>query len=405
MDYIEINPDNISAAQIVVGIPSYNEAQRIAFPVKQADMGLSRYFQGMSSVIINCDNNSPDSTKDAFLATSAKQPKIYLSTPEGVKGKGNNIRNLIDKAVQLSAEAVIILDADLKSVTPRWIRNLGEPLLEGSDFVAPLYVRHKYEGPLTNNFAYPLCRALYGRRVRQPVGGEYGFSAKMADIFKTESTWVDAVSNFGVDMWMTTIAVRRHANVIQSFMGGPRVHDVENMDYVRSDIFRDVVITLMSMMKHYEDFWKDVKWSRPTSIHGFGLSEVEVPPPVTVDQDALWSGFIDAIRSFEDLLGGVLKRENLDKLIEVAGLPRNGFEFPTELWAKILYDFACAFKNNIAREDELVEALKPIFLGKTLSFTMETAPMNTHQVEEYIEDQCIQFEKTKPYLVERWFSK
>jgi hypothetical protein len=188
-------------------------------------------------------------------------------------------------------------------------------------------------------------------------------------------------------------------------MGGPRVHETHNMEYVRGDIFRDVVITLFGMMNHYEDFWKDVKWSRPTAIHGFGLSEVEVPPTVVVDQDSLWSGFIDAIAGHGDLLSHVLKRENLDKLNEVASLPRNGFEFPTELWARILYDFACAFKNQSAPEDDLVEALKPIFLGKTLSFVVETEPMNTHQVEEYIEDQCIQFEKTKPYLVERWFAK
>lgn len=405
MNYIEENPNSVVTAQVVVGIPSYNEAKRIPFPVKQADMALTRYFQGKSSVIVNCDNNSQDGTKETFLSLSTKRPKIYLSTPDGVKGKGNNVRNLINKALDLSAEAVIILDADLKSVTPRWIRNLGEPLLEGSDFVAPLYVRHKYEGPLTNNIAYPLTRALYGRRVRQPVGGEYGFSNKMAKIFSEWTGWIEPVSNFGVDMWMSTTAVRHHAGVIQSFMGGPRVHETVNIDYVRDDIFSDVVITLMGMMKQYQDFWKDVKWSRPTAIHGFGLSEVEVPPTVVVDQDNLWNGFISGLDEHRALLGGILKTENLDKLNEVASLPRNGFEFPTELWAKILYDFACSFKSQVADDDRLVQALKPIFLGKTLSFVVETEPMNTHQVEEYIEDQCIQFEKTKPYLVERWFGK
>ena len=35
----------------------------------------------------------------------------------------------------------------------------------------------------------------------------------------------------------------------------------------------------------------------------------------------------------------------------------------------------------------------------------QTQAMNTQQVEEFIEDQCLQFEKTKPYLLERWFSE
>ena len=45
----------------------------------------------------------------------------------------------------------------------------------------------------------------------------------------------------------------------------------------------------------------------------------------------------------------------------------------------------------------------PLFHGKTLSFVTETEPMNTHQAEEFVERACLQFEKTKPYLLERWF--
>jgi len=77
---------------------------------------------------------------------------------------------------------------------------------------------------------------------------------------------------------------------------------------------------------------------------------------------------------------------------------------PTGLWAKILYDFACAYKNQAAPADDLLSALIPLYWAKTLSFVLETQAMNNQQVEEYIEDQCVQFEKAKPYLVERWFS-
>ena len=81
------------------------------------------------------------------------------------------------------------------------------------------------------------------------------------------------------------------------------------------------------------------------------------------------------------------------------------FEFPAALWAKVLYDFAWAYKKRIAPEDELLSSLIPLYHGKTLSFVLETEAMNTQQVEEMIEDQCLQFEKAKPYLVERWFSE
>ena len=63
----EVNPDNISKVELVVSIPSYKEADSISFPTQQASEGLTKYFADKKSVIINCDNNSPDDTKSAFL--------------------------------------------------------------------------------------------------------------------------------------------------------------------------------------------------------------------------------------------------------------------------------------------------------------------------------------------------
>jgi len=178
----EVNSDKIKEAEIVVCIPSYKEADSISYPLVQADKGLIKYFKNRSAVIINCDNNSPDKTREAFLNTPTETPKIYLSTPPGVKGKGNNFKNLFQKVVDLKARAVVVVDADLQSITPEWIKHLGEPLFSGFSYVAPLYVRDKYDGTITKGIAYPLTRALYGRRVRQPIGGDFGFSGK-------RSTW------------------------------------------------------------------------------------------------------------------------------------------------------------------------------------------------------------------------
>ena len=101
-------------------------------------------------IIINLDNSSPDGTKNVFLNTPTKVPKIYISTPEGVKGKGNNFKNLFEAAVELQAKAIVVVDADLKSITPQWIQYLGEPLFAGFNYVSPIYIRHKYDGSITN---------------------------------------------------------------------------------------------------------------------------------------------------------------------------------------------------------------------------------------------------------------
>jgi glycosyltransferase involved in cell wall biosynthesis len=402
---IEDNPGRVTYADIVVGIPSFNEADSIAYPVTQSDRGLSDYFGDRSAVIINCDNHSLDNTRQVFMATATQAPKIYLSTPQGVKGKGNNFRNLFAKAVELQAKAVVVLDADLKSVTPRWIRSLGQPLFEDYHYVTPLYVRHKWDGTITNNIAYPVTRALYGRRIRQPIGGDFGFSGELARLYVEGEAWSDSVANFGIDIWMTTTATLSRLPVIQSFMGRPKIHKPKDPAADLGPMFADVVGTIFDLMRYHDEFWTEVKWSRPTAIYGFGLGEVEMPPPVEVNLKALAEKFLSGLRSQWDLYEEFLPEEILAKLEEVAEFDLERFEFPTTLWAKVFAEFACAYKKTIIPREQLVISLTPLYNGRVLSFVLETESLDTQQVEEVIEAQCVQFEKTKPYLLERWFSE
>ena len=234
----------LSRAEIVVGIPSYNEADSIAVPADTASQGLLKHFSDKSSVIVNVDNRSSDGTKEAFLNTSTKVPKIYVSTPEGVAGKGNNIRNLFEVAAELKAKVILTLDADLQSMTPSWIQHLAEPLFDGYDYVVPIYSRDKFDGTITKNIAYPLLRTLYGLRVRQPIGGDFGISGKLARSFLVEKTWSEEVANFGIDIWMTTIAIGRHFNVCQTFMGSPKIHRTKDPATDLGPMFFQVVGTI-----------------------------------------------------------------------------------------------------------------------------------------------------------------
>jgi glycosyltransferase involved in cell wall biosynthesis len=400
----EDNPKGITQADVIVGIPSCNEASSISFPTQQADKGLVKYYSDMTSAIINCDNNSPDNTRQAFMNTATETPKIYLPTDDGVKGKGNNLLKLFAKAVELSAKAILVVDADVTSITPLWIHNLSEPLFEDYQFVAPLYVRHKYDGPFTSNLIYPLTRALYGRRVRQPIGGDVAFSGEVARMYLESEFWDEAVGDFGINIWMTTTAIRNKVPVIQSFMGRPRIHHVRDTPNEMESMFKDVAGTLFELMCRFDTFWKAVKWSRPTAVFGFGAGDVEVAPPVEVDTTLLWNKMSEGLQTYWDFYGEFLNNENRHKLEEVTDLPQECFEFPTALWAKIVYDFGTAYKNQVASRDQLLDSLLPLFYAKTLSFVLETKDMNTQQVEEFIEDQCLQFEKTKPYLLDRWFA-
>ncbi|MFH1090436.1 MAG: glycosyltransferase [Pseudomonadota bacterium] len=399
----EINPDQITSAEIVVSIPSYNESANIAYPTTKASEGLVQYFSHLKAVIINCDNNSPDGTRDVFLNTPTEVPKIYISTPPNVKGKGNNFRNLFQKVLELGAESIIVVDADLKSITPQWIKHLGEPLESDFGFVAPLYVRHKYDGTITNSIAYPLTRALYGRRVRQPIGGDFGCSGDLAEIYTLSETWTESVSQFGIDIWMTTLAMNNNIPICQAFMGRPKIHKPKDPGAFLGPMFRQVVGTILDLMIQYAPFWKKVKWSKPTSIYGFGLGEVEMPPPVHVDQSVLYRMFVDGFKGLEDTWREIYTRDVLHKLDEIRGMPEDRFDFPTGVWVKVLYEMAMAYKKKLGGDtDRLLDSLIPIYYGKTLSFVKKTERMSIQQAEEFIENEAMVFEESKPYLVENW---
>ena len=398
----DVNPEGVRQADLVVSIPSYNEADSIGYPTTQASEGLAKYFSDIKSVIINCDNDSPDNTRQAFLDTPTKVPKIYISTPPGVRGKGNNFKNLFRKVVELEAKAVVVVDADLKSITPEWIKHLAEPLLSDFAYVAPLYVRHKYDGTITNGIAYPLSRALYGRRVRQPIGGDFGFSGELARAYLESDIWDEAVAHFGIDIWMTTLALNRGAQICQSFMGRPKIHRPKDPAASLGPMFRQVVGTIFSMMRHFESFWTRVKYSKPTAIYGFGLGEVEMPPKVEVDSQKLFTKFHDGFDQYRDPLEKVLTRDVYKKLMEIRGMKERLFAFPSDLWARVLYDVAVALRDRGGESDLILDSLIPLYYGRTLSFVKKTRRMSTLQAEEAIEEVCMTFEKTKPYLIQRW---
>ena len=406
MDIIVENPHNVTSSEIVVGIPSYNEADTITYPVDVASRGIMQFFPEKKAVIINVDNNSPDGTKEAFLNTPTKVPKVYISTPPGVKGKGNNFLNLFKASVELGAKAIIVVDADLKSITPGWIRYLGEPLMGRFDYVTPIYVRHKYDGTITNHIAYPMLRTLFGLRVRQPIGGDFGFSGKLARAFLAEKLWNDKIAHFGVDVWMTTIAISRHFNVCQAFLGTPKVHRAKDPAADLSIMFKQVVSTLFDLMIDFEYLWKDTNESRPSSIYGFGLGVDEKPPSVEVSTEKLHKSFQHGFKKYGNIWNQIIALPEMMELKKIKNIKEiDQFYYPSNLWARVLFNFAVAYKNNEIDRDTIVEALIPFYHSRVLSFVNHTKDLETRESEEYLENINRIFETEKYYLLEKWNEK
>jgi len=170
-------------------------------------------------------------------------------------------------------------------------------------------------------------------------------------------------------------------------------------------MFRQVVGTIFSMMNHFESYWTQVKYSRPTAIYGFGLGEVEMPPKVEVNSRNLLQKFHGGFEDYQQVWERILTEDVFKKLLEIRSMKEREFNFPTDLWARVLFDTAVGYRYASMDPDVLLDSLIPLYFGRTLSFVKKTKKMSIRQAEEAIEDDCMTFEMTKPYLIQRWMEK
>src|SRR5574341_1185526 len=245
---------------ILVGIPSFRNAKTIGHVIRAAEAGLRKYFPDQRSMIVISDGNSPDGTQSVAMEASiegdeelllidpkAEPPRKVAISYGGLSGKGSAFRAIFTVARQLEAKACAVFDADLRSVTPGWVDRLVAPVLyHGYDMVTPLYARHKFDGTITNSVAFPVTTALYGYKVRQPIGGDFGFSGRLAGHWAGKRVWDTDVARFGVDIWMTTVAMCEGFSVCQSQLGA-KLHDPKDPGADLGPMFRQVVGSLFAL--------------------------------------------------------------------------------------------------------------------------------------------------------------
>ena len=93
---------------------------------------------------------------------------------------------------------------------------------------------------------------------------------------------------------------------------------------------------------------------------------------------------------------------NWEEMQNLKRLGAGDFVYSTELWAKIVSDFAIAFGLQLYDRSKLLEALIPLYHSCILSFVNKTSEMNTHETENNLENFSRVFETEKPYLVKNW---
>ena len=416
---IERRLGRIGTADIVIGIPTFNNAATVTDVIGAAQSGLHASFASARSVIVHVDSGSRDSTVDpAAEAASSNGTEQHvlqfsqhvdgvsqLATAQYVKpAKGLACRTVFEVARRLRAKACGIVDADAGSPDAETIAQLVKPIVQESyDFVLPVYKRGTYAGTITSAIAYPLTRALFGKRVRQPLAGDFACSTRLLDRFAAVDPWRGDVARVGIDVWVAVQALTAGARLCQVNLGDRSPNgsaDAASGSIDMRDALPSVLASLFTSVERTEAVWQKVRGSDP--VDAFGLAAAPEPEPSPFDVRQCLDAFRLGVANLHEIWSVALPPASLHALRKLSRTGDDKFALPDELWARIVYDFAIAFHQRRIGREHLLSAFVPLFWAWIASYVQQVSDMSSELVDDRLEALCVQFEAEKPYFISRW---
>ncbi|HEY2991181.1 MAG TPA: glycosyltransferase [Methylomirabilota bacterium] len=398
--------DRLAPIDLAVGLLTYNNAETLGGIVDAVAAGVARTFSSTRVALVAADAGSSDGTRERLAGTALPALVVQHEAPagervavpfHGVPGRGAALRTTFDVAQRLGAKALVLLEADAVSVTPEWIEHLAAPVLDGkADFVAPAYARHRWEGTITRLLLSPLVRALYGRRLQQPFGGQQALSARLIEHLLIHPKWSWTGGDVH-DLWITGTAIADGFSVWEAWLGRHLVRSRTRT----ADLPAMLAQTLgaaFTVMERHVDLWLEVRGSEPIPVVG------EPAPlgvePMTVDVDGMQEAFHLGVRDLTSIWELILAPETL---ADVLTLDSGGsMRFPDDLWARVVYEFALGHHYSVVHRDHLLRSLTPLYLGRTAAFVTATRTLGVAASQTQLDLVGAAFERQKPYLVEHW---
>ena len=402
---------SVGEVDLLVGVPTYNNASTLGQTLYSIEETLRHNFVRQRAVILNVDGGSSDETRQLFVQSSqgrdggGHRDLTSLRTIHRISceyGKapshGLALHNIVAAADLLRAKACAVISPTTPNLTPSWVVNLLRPVYsESLDFVAPLYARSRFQGLLARDLLYPMSRAIFGQRIREIYCEEWGFSGRLASQCLEKDVWREEAVRARPEAWMAVTAIGGGLKCGQSFLG-PKIAPPTGTDIV--EIIRHTVGNFFWCMETNQPLWLSRSNSQPVPTFGpdHELSLDGIPP----SQEKIFELFRTGVSELEPILASILSQDTHAQIKAIALNDRSGFHFPAELWVKTVYEFAASYHHTVLNRDHLVQALVPLYRGQLCSFLLEHSDSSAEAMETQSEALCQEFERQKPYLVERW---
>ena len=394
---------DIGKADILVGIPSFNNVLTASYVLAQVMKGLDTYFPDFKSAIFVSDGNSNDNTlnsvKEVDLPSQVKLiPAIYM----GVSGKGRAVKAIFEAASCLQVKSVALVDSDLRSITPEWIQRLVTPTMEGAGFVAPYYNRRKYDGTITSFLCYPVTASLFGKDIRQPIGGDFGLSIDLVEDLLDSPMWELAdVNRFGIDIFETLTALAKGYKIKQAYLG-VKEHDPKDPSSQLTSMFRQVMNTMFTAIEQYEPQWRMIEGFSTTEMVGENRNGF-TPEPIQVSLPATVEAFKTNYDQFSPIYKNCLTPEIISEFDKLKNIETSDVGFSSSVWAKTVYSFIAVFhKTALSERPKLIDALRVLWIGRVGAFLKETWSESREQAEVRLLEEAKVFRDLKQYFIDRY---
>ncbi len=299
--------------------------------------------------------------------------------------------------MELNAKTCVVLHNDLAMLNAERLQLLTQPILEKQcDLVLSVYPSRKLEGLLNHGILAPLARALYGQRVRHPLAQDFSCSARMFQKL-SELSEMRGRSE-AVLVWPATHAAINNYQVCQANVDVQHAAQTEGLEL--SAVLMSLAGSAFAEMEIHAPYWQRVRNSQPTTVSGHLAQQVS--DSEQVDAKPLIDSFLLGSRNLQEIWGLVLPPVTLLELKKLTRCAPESFRMPDELWVRIVYDFALAYRLRTINRGHLMGALTPLYLGWVASYLQEMALRSPLAAEQRFEQLARAYEDGKPYLVSRW---
>ena len=402
---------NIGEVDIVVGLSTHNNAKTIGPVIGAIQAGILKCFPRERAAIINADGGSQDGTTElvehASIGDLWHDSKVYaLRTLHSISVQyarmpdpSTALQTILAGADLLRAKVCVMISPDSTTIEPDWLQRLARPpYYDNVDLVCPVYQRQKSEGVLVRNLLYPMTRSIYGSRIREPYGSEFAISGRLASDVLSNGVLNQDWGRMGPEISTTIVALAGKYRVVQAFLGARPASPRGAHDMVAA--MRRTVGALFSSLDGNFPFWSAISGSQPVPTLGTPTDLIQ--ETARINRKRLLEMFSSGVAQLEPVLNSILSASLLAEIKRIAALGIDEFEFSSELWTRTVFEFAASYHKSIINRDHIIQALVPLYRGRSLTFLTENRDGFGQDVEQREESLCADFERLKPYLLEIW---